>query len=89
MIERVMFPVQTEYTKAGGRIDKEIYLRAYEVYSHVYGPQEAMIDLEGSGCRGGFSVGELLAFLYARSFPPQEWRQRVDQALNGGMEKIG
>jgi hypothetical protein len=54
---------------------------AYEVYCHVYGPQPAMMDLEGRGCRGGFSVGEIIAFLYARPFPKSEWRDRVDEAL--------
>jgi hypothetical protein len=28
-------------------------------------------------------VGELVAFLYARSFPEKEWRMRVDEALRG------
>jgi hypothetical protein len=50
-------------------------MMAYEVYSHVYGPQQALIE---GGCRGGFSAGELIAFLYARHFPKQEWRSRVD-----------
>lgn len=56
----------------------EVTLRAYEVYSHVFHPQEAMITGE---CRGGFGVGELVAFLYARSFPKEEWNRRVDEAL--------
>lgn len=55
-------------------------MAAYEVYAHVYAPQEALI--EGS-CRGGFGQGELVAFLYARSFPKQEWRARVDEAMAG------
>lgn len=39
-------------------------------------------------CRGGFGKGELIAFLYARSFPENEWNLRVDEALRGmeGME---
>jgi len=53
-------------------------MAAYEVYSYVYGPQPAMIE---GGCRGGFGVGEVLAFLYARSFPRKEWPQRVDEAF--------
>lgn len=28
-----------------------------------------------------FSVGELAAYLYARSFPENEWRQRVEEAF--------
>lgn len=57
-----------------------VTMRAYEVYCHVYGKQEAMVT---GGCRGGFSAGELVAFLYARSFPREEWRQRFDEALRG------
>lgn len=58
-----------------------VALRAYEVYCHIYSPQPAMVDLEGRGCRGGFSVGELFAFLYARSFPKEEWNARVQEAF--------
>ena len=57
-----------------------VTLRAYEVYCHVYAPQPAMIE---GGCRGGFGVGELIAFLYAYSFPKAEWRQRVEEAFRG------
>lgn len=57
-----------------------VTLRAYEVYCHVYAPQSAMIE---GGCRGGFSVGELVAFLYAYPFPRGEWRRRVDEAFRG------
>lgn len=60
-----------------------VTLRAYEVYSHLYGPQPALIDLEGRWCRGGFTARELIAYLYARSFPKAEWRRRVDQAYAG------
>ena len=68
-----------------GRIDsptcpKVVTLAAYQVYEHVYGGQPALI--EGS-CRGGFGVGELIALLYARSFPKEEWSQRVSEALRG------
>lgn len=59
----------------------EVTLRAYEVYCHVYGPQPALVDLAGRGCRGGFGVGELIAFLYARSFPKEEWDSRVQEAF--------
>jgi hypothetical protein len=54
--------------------------RAYEVYCKVFGPQAALVTGE---CRGGFGVGELIAFLYARSFPESEWSKRVDEALHG------
>lgn len=59
---------------------KTVTLRAYEVYAHVHGEQKALIE---GWCRGGFSIGELTAFLYARSFPQHEWSQRVDEAFNG------
>jgi hypothetical protein len=64
----------------GKRCPVVVTIAAYEVYCHVYGPQEAMVT---GGCRGGFGTGELIAFLYARSFPKSEWRQRVNEAFNG------
>lgn len=57
-----------------------VTMRAYEVYCHLYGKQEAMVT---GGCRGGFGVGELIAFLYARTFPKAEWSTRVNEAING------
>lgn len=63
-----------------GRVSTKVTLRAYEVYSHVFSPQEALIT---GGCRGGFGVGELIAFLYAYPFPKSEWRDRVYEALKG------
>jgi hypothetical protein len=53
-------------------------MRAYEVYCHVYASQEALIT---GGCRGGFSTGELVAFLFARSFPKEQWNDRVHEAF--------
>lgn len=74
-------PVQTPQGKrAQGYAPKTVTMAAYEVYSHVYGPQEAIVT---NGCRGGFSTGELIAFLYARSFSKSEWRARVDEAFKG------
>ena len=46
----------------------------------ILAQQPAMVTGE---CRGGFSAGELIAFLYARSFPKTEWRARVDEAFKG------
>lgn len=80
----VMHPVQTVDRK-GGKLTSAVTLRAYEVYKAVYGAQEAMIT---GGCRGGFSTGELIAFLYARSFPKDEWRARVDEVFRDGMDHI-
>lgn len=78
-------PVQThQYRRGPAKLNTVITLRAYEVYSHVYAPQEAMIT---GFCRGGFSTGELIAFLYAYSFPKNEWKQRVNEAFSG-MENL-
>jgi hypothetical protein len=73
-------PIQTHGVKGGGCAPQTVTMRAYEVYSHVYGPQEALIT---GWCRGGFGIGELIAFLYARSFPQNEWEERVEEAMNG------
>lgn len=81
MSEAATHPVQS--TPKNGRpatAPTAVTLRAYEVYCALYGPQQVLIT---GTCRGGFGVGELIAFLYARSFPPEEWRQRVDEAFSG------
>lgn len=57
-----------------------VTLKAYEVYAHIHGKQEAMIT---GFCRGGFSTGELIAFLYAHNFPQNEWKMRANEAFNG------
>ena len=78
-------PVQTPQGKREqGWCPKAVTMAAYEVYCHVYGPQEEMVS---GGCRGGFSTGELIAFLYARSFPKAEWVARVNEAF-GGAENL-
>lgn len=76
----VQFGVSREHPALAARIPEEVALRAYEVYCHLYGAQEAMVT---GDCRGGFSVGEIVAFLYARSFPKDEWRARVSEAFSG------
>ncbi len=79
-------PVQTVSTNGRqGRAPTVVTMRAYEVYCHIYSPQEALVT---GGCRGGFGTGELIAFLYAYPFPRKEWRQRVDEAMRG-MEHLG
>lgn len=55
-------------------------MRAYEVYCHIYREQPALVT---GDCRGGFGIGELIAFLYARSFPKEEWSERFHEALTG------
>lgn len=62
------------------RLPKIVTMRAYEVYCHVFAPQEALVT---GDCRGGMFAGELIAYLYARSFPQNEWRARVDEAFRG------
>jgi hypothetical protein len=73
-------PVQVHQQKRGAVCPQVVTMQAYEVYCHVYSPQDALVT---GGCRGGFSTGELIAFLYARSFPKIEWSQRVDEAFRG------
>jgi len=63
-----------------GRVSTEVTLRAYEVYQYLYGAQEALIT---GDCRGGFSTVELIAFLYARSFPQSEWRITAETVGKG------
>lgn len=77
-------PVQKSTNHLQGRMGTKVTLSAYEVYSHVYSPQEAIIT---GNCRGGFGVCELIAFLYAKSFPKKEWNDRVHEAFKG-MENI-
>ncbi len=79
-------PVQTvDYIGRSGRAPQVVTMRAYEVYCHVFGPQEAIVT---GGCRGGFGAGELIAFLYAYSFPKEQWRDRFEEAYLG-MEHLG
>lgn len=78
----VQFGQSTEHPSDAARIPELVALRAYEVYCWLHGPQAAMIDTE-RGCRGGFSVGEIVAFLYARSFPREEWERRCAEAQAG------
>ena len=68
-----------------GQISKNVTEAAYEVYCEIFRPQPALMM---GNCRGGFGVGELIAFLYARSFPRAEWRARADEAFKT-MENMG
>jgi hypothetical protein len=78
-------PVQrnTKPIRFGSYCPAVVTLRAYEVYCKINSPQPALIT---DGCRGGFGVGELLALLYARSYPENEWYDRVIEALRGMKE---
>jgi hypothetical protein len=84
MTDAERHPVQTKFRPGQGLVPKAVTMAAYEVYCHVYGPQEALVT---GGCRGGFGTGDLIAFLYARSFQKAEWRVRVDEAFRG-MENV-
>lgn len=78
---RETYPIQAiahSHPRKHASVNRHTYLAAYEVYSAVYDPQEAMLK---EGCRGGFGTGELIAFLYARAFPRNEWGKRVEQAF--------
>lgn len=80
MVQR---PVQTRRNRnEQASIIDPIHMAAYEVYSHVYSPQKALIE---GNCRGGFHISELVAFLYARSFPKEEWEERVHEAFAGNV----
>jgi len=70
-----LFPQLRAVPKAS--VTTKVTLAAYEVYAHAFGPQEQLIT---GDCRGGFSAGELIALLYARSFPKKEWKARADEA---------
>lgn len=80
VVEQKLFPIQRSHVgiHTPYQIRGSVYMAAYEVYCHVYSPQEALIT---GWCRGGFSPGELVAFLYARSFPREEWSDRVTEAF--------
>lgn len=80
---RTSYPIQSRsygHPSKSASVNHHVYLAAYEVYSAVYGPQQALLD---GWCRGGFATSELVAFLYARAFPRQEWTARVEEAMNG------
>lgn len=80
MTEPMAHTVQTECCHRGGVCPQVVTLRAYEVYSHLFGPQEALVT---GNCRGGFSMGELVGFLYASGFPKSEWQRRFKEATVG------
>jgi len=50
----------------------EMHLRAYDAYSKKYGRQDALIDLEGRNCRGGFGCTELDMFVPG-------WREELSE----------
>lgn len=49
-----------------------MHLRAYDAYVKRHGRQDALIDLEGRNCRGGFGVNELDAFIPG-------WREELSE----------
>lgn len=79
-------PVQVHYRRPikQAYLPQTVTMKAYEVYCAVHGKQEAMVT---GGCRGGFSIGEIIGFLYAASFPRSEWSRRLDEAF-AGMQEI-
>jgi len=82
MSEPKIWPIQRSNKRYNEQasVPKVVYMAAYEVYCYIYSPQQAMIE---DGCRGGFGLGELTAFLYARTFPKEEWRNRTNEAFRG------
>jgi hypothetical protein len=73
-------PVQTNQQRRGAVCPQSVTMKAYEVYCHVNREQKALVT---DGCRGGFSTGELIAFLYAHNFPKSEWSYRITEAFKG------
>lgn len=66
MSDARMAPVQR-----GFPIPWSVAEAAYEVYAHINGSGQSLERL----CeRGGFGVGELTAYLFARPFPRDQWR---------------
>ena len=49
-----------------------LHLKAYNAYCKKYGPQEALVNLEGRNCRGGFSTSELDVFIPG-------WREELSE----------
>ena len=86
MSNTVFHPVQNE--RDIHNLPEAVVLRAYEVYCHLYGQHPAMVNIT-TGCRDGFSVGEIIAFLYARSFPKEQWRDLVDAAFERLKMSVG
>lgn len=76
-------PCQTPLRSNGaGEVPEVVARRAFEVYdSRGYNQ-----DFETLHARGGFSTRELIAQLYARTFPRDEWRRREDEVA--GLIKI-
>lgn len=61
----------------------ELHLEAYAAYCKRWGPQPALIDLEGRNCRGGFGTDELDEFVPG-------WRDRASEitALRAEVERL-
>lgn len=72
-------PVQwdSRQSERYAKLPPEVTGKAYEVYHLLYPGQ----TLERINERGGLGIMEIVAFLYAHTFPPQEWPRRVDEAL--------
>lgn len=79
-VEIKVHPIQTIRCRDGAVVPQVVSMAAYEVYCQCFGKQEALVT---GNCRGGFGVSELIAFLYAKSFPKNEWDDRVNEALAG------
>lgn len=72
-------PIQTlNVQRLSWSMPEQIVKKAYDVYSNLYNNRQT---LEALNNRGGFHIIELLAFLYAASFPKELWREKVDEAL--------
>lgn len=72
-------PVQwgIRHTQQYPELPAEVIGKAYEVYHLLYPGQ----TLERLNERGGLGIIEVVAFLYAHTYPPAEWGRRVDEVL--------
>ena len=75
-----MHPVQTiRVVRGQSKLSTDVTMIAYEVYCHIHQPQEALVT---GGCRGGFGVGEIIAYLYAYPFPKHQWADRAQHVFD-------
>ena len=76
-----LHPVQVHHAYSSKTVVSSVITeRAYEVYKELYGGGQSLDRLNE---RAGFSVGELITLLYARTFPKSEWRTRDKEASTG------
>lgn len=83
MVEPKVFPLQINRGSGGyyGTIPQAVALAAYKVYSHVYGPQEAIINRRLS--RAASELARSLPFCTHGHSRAMSGSHRIDEALSG------